>query len=103
MSWVQPAWLTETVVNLARQIIKDRSWSVLPILADALQDAGCDDELRLNLLRHHYLDPSCCRIALEVSNLNDAERFCLLAFGFIPAKSETKPSESNGVVQGSVE
>jgi hypothetical protein len=38
-----PAWLTSTVVALARGIDTDRAFDRLPILADALQDAGCDD------------------------------------------------------------
>jgi hypothetical protein len=38
-----PAWLTSTVVALARGIYDDRAFDRLPILADALQDAGCDN------------------------------------------------------------
>jgi hypothetical protein len=37
-----PSWLTSTVVALARGIYDDRAFDRLPILADALQDAGCD-------------------------------------------------------------
>jgi hypothetical protein len=39
---VDPAWLTPTVVALAAGIYADRAFDRLPILADALQDAGCD-------------------------------------------------------------
>jgi hypothetical protein len=42
-------WRTETAVLLARGIIKDVAFDRTPILADALEDAGCDDLL---LLRH---------------------------------------------------
>ena len=35
-------WLTSTVVALARGIYDDRAFDRLPILADALQDAGCE-------------------------------------------------------------
>jgi hypothetical protein len=36
-------WLTSAVVALARAIYADRAFDRLPILADALQDAGCDN------------------------------------------------------------
>jgi hypothetical protein len=39
---LDPAWLTSTVVALARGIYEGRAFDRLPILADALQDAGCD-------------------------------------------------------------
>jgi hypothetical protein len=37
-----PSWLTSTVVELARGLYTDRAFDRLPILADALQDAGCE-------------------------------------------------------------
>jgi hypothetical protein len=46
---VDPDWLTGTVLALARRADEGRDFGVLPILADALQDAGCDDE---ELLAH---------------------------------------------------
>jgi hypothetical protein len=39
---VDPAWLTSTVVALARGIYAEKAFDRLPILADALMDAGCD-------------------------------------------------------------
>jgi hypothetical protein len=39
-----PAWCTDTVVSLAKQMYEAREFSAMPILADALQDAGCDNE-----------------------------------------------------------
>ena len=39
-----PSWLTSDVVGLATAIYDARAFNDLPILADALQDAGCDDE-----------------------------------------------------------
>ncbi|OWK42944.1 hypothetical protein FRUB_02543 [Fimbriiglobus ruber] len=44
-------WLTSTVVALARQMYDGRDFSLMPILADALQDAGCDNEAILNHCR----------------------------------------------------
>jgi len=39
-----PAWRTDTAVLLARQMYESREFSAMPILADALQDAGCDND-----------------------------------------------------------
>jgi hypothetical protein len=36
-----PAWQSVTVLSLARQMYEARDFSAMPILADALQDAGC--------------------------------------------------------------
>jgi hypothetical protein len=38
-----PSWQTSTAVALARQMYDSRDFSGMPILADALQDAGCED------------------------------------------------------------
>jgi hypothetical protein len=37
-------WRTDTTVSLASQMYESREFSAMPILADALQDAGCDSE-----------------------------------------------------------
>jgi formylglycine-generating enzyme required for sulfatase activity len=50
---VEPAWLTETVLALARGVAADLRFDRLPILADALEDAGCDNFALLNHLRSH--------------------------------------------------
>jgi hypothetical protein len=44
-------WLTTTVLALARQMYEVREFSAMPILADALQDAGCASEDVLNHCR----------------------------------------------------
>jgi hypothetical protein len=46
-----PSWLTSTVLALAIGIYSDKAFDRLPILADALQDAGCDNDEILNHLR----------------------------------------------------
>jgi hypothetical protein len=48
---LDPAWLTSTVVDLARGIYDERAFDRMPILADALQDAGCDNDDALNHCR----------------------------------------------------
>jgi len=48
-----PAWRTSTAVALAKHMYESRDFSPMPILADALQDAGCDDESILS----HCRDP----------------------------------------------
>lgn len=44
---IDPEWRTSTVVALARQMDGTGDFSAVPILADALQDAGCTDEVML--------------------------------------------------------
>ncbi|MCI0701762.1 MAG: hypothetical protein L0241_11820 [Planctomycetia bacterium] len=44
-------WRTDTAIALARQMWESREFSAMPILADALQDAGCDNEVILNHCR----------------------------------------------------
>jgi len=46
---VDLSWLTFGVVKLAQTIYDDRSFDLLPVLADALEEAGCDDA---DLLAH---------------------------------------------------
>ena len=48
---VDPSWLTSDVVVLAEGIYQDRAVDRMPILADALQDAGCDSDDILNHCR----------------------------------------------------
>ena len=50
---IPSAWRTDTVLSLACQMAASLDFSALPILADALQEAGCDDS---NML-HHCRDP----------------------------------------------
>lgn len=45
----EPSWRTSTAVELARGIFAERAFDRLPILADALLDADCDEE---QVLRH---------------------------------------------------
>jgi hypothetical protein len=46
-----PEWRTDAAVALARQMYEARDFSAMPILADALQEAGCDNEVVLDHCR----------------------------------------------------
>jgi hypothetical protein len=46
-----PCWRTDVVLALASQMYESRDFSAMPILADALQDAGCENEDILNHCR----------------------------------------------------
>jgi hypothetical protein len=46
-----PDWRTSTAVALAKGMYESRDFSAMPILADALQDAGCDSDAILDHCR----------------------------------------------------
>jgi hypothetical protein len=46
-----PTWRTSDVMLLASGVYAERAFDRMPILADALQDAGCDADALLNHLR----------------------------------------------------
>ena len=46
-----PRWRTGDTVGLARGIYEDRAYERLPLLGDALMDAGCDDDQVLDHCR----------------------------------------------------
>ena len=48
---LDPSWQTPNVLALAETIYEERAFERLPILADALMDAGCDDEEALSHCR----------------------------------------------------
>jgi hypothetical protein len=48
---LNPSWRTSNVTALAQSIYDDRAFDRLPILADALEDAGCDNADILNHCR----------------------------------------------------
>ena len=46
---LDPRWLSSTVLDLARTIYDERVFERLPVLAESLMDAGCDNE---EILKH---------------------------------------------------
>ena len=48
---LDPSWLSSTAICIAQGIYDDKAFDRLPILADALQDAGCENADILNHLR----------------------------------------------------
>jgi hypothetical protein len=48
---INPAWRTSNVTGLAQSIYDKGAFDCLPILADALEDAGCDNQDVLNHCR----------------------------------------------------
>ena len=48
---IEPIWLTSTVVALASVIYQEKAFDRMPILADALEEAGCDNAEILNHCR----------------------------------------------------
>jgi hypothetical protein len=53
-----PRWLSSDVVGLSEAIYQERAFDQMPILADALMDAGCDNE---DILNHCRSDQPHCR------------------------------------------
>jgi hypothetical protein len=66
---VPPEWRTSAAVALAKQMHDRRDFSAAPILADALQDAGCEDQSILDHLRgpgQHVCGCWACDLVLSV-------------------------------------
>jgi hypothetical protein len=55
-----PRWRTEAVMALTRGITADWAFDRMPILADALEEAGCDDPAVLHHLRHCHHHTAHC-------------------------------------------
>lgn len=74
--WPFPdAWRTEAVLGLAFGIRADEAFDRMPILADALEEAGCDELLVLNHCRlgeHHRPD---CWILDQLDSVDDLPEY----------------------------
>jgi hypothetical protein len=41
---IEPSWLTPEIIDLAQCIYENRRFEDMPLLANALEEAGCDNE-----------------------------------------------------------
>lgn len=57
--WQHVAWLTSTALGIARSAHDDCDFTALPVLADALEEAGCQEEAVLRHLRGEERCPDC--------------------------------------------
>jgi hypothetical protein len=48
---LDPTWLTPTVKAIAQQIYNEQTFERMPVLADSLEEAGCDSQNMLNHCR----------------------------------------------------
>lgn len=71
---VPAEWRTEGVVGLARGILEDQAFERLPILADALEEAGCTDAALLCHCREPMAHcPSCWAANLALDGVPEVE------------------------------
>lgn len=66
------SWRTPTALAIARQAYDERDWQALPVLADALEDAGCSCE---ELLRHLRARTACGKCYRDVTGLLSARHY----------------------------
>jgi hypothetical protein len=68
---VSPEWRTETVRALAHGIRTDEAFDRMPILADALEEAGCDDLVLLNHCRHCERHVAGCWVLDQIDSVDE--------------------------------
>ncbi|OAI40989.1 hypothetical protein AYO40_00475 [Planctomycetaceae bacterium SCGC AG-212-D15] len=56
---VRPVWITTTVISLAQAIRDEQAYDRLPILADAMEEAGCTDADLLKQCRMVIANEEC--------------------------------------------
>lgn len=65
VTW-RPEWNTETAVALARGIEAERAFDRMPILADSLEEAGCDQQQVLQHCRNESIHVVGCWVLSSV-------------------------------------
>lgn len=69
-------WLTPTVMALASAIYSDRAFDRLPILADALEEAGCTDQAILHHLRGEEPCIHCYNDGVDDPPMDHEKAYC---------------------------
>ena len=64
-----PAWLTPDVSGITQGIIENRAFDRLPILADALEDAGCDNAVVLGHCRANSPHAGRCWVVAALAGM----------------------------------
>jgi hypothetical protein len=65
-TWLK--WSNRTITHIVQSIIKSKQWDELPVLADALQEAGCSDPFILNHLREGRKHARSCWVTYLLLN-----------------------------------
>jgi hypothetical protein len=61
-----PNWRTQNVTGIARRIYDEYDYSALPILADAIEEAGCDNTYLLEHCRSNAMHVRGCWVVDRV-------------------------------------
>jgi hypothetical protein len=69
-------WLTTTVLSIAHRCYDDCDWDAMPILADALEEAGCQEEALLRHLRGWELCRDCMLPSPEEAEYGGGVYWC---------------------------
>lgn len=70
---IDPRWRSSTVIDLCRAMFESGDWDRLPILSDALMDAGCDNQELIAACQSEKEPAFAMRIAANVLGGEHAE------------------------------
>lgn len=70
---IKPTWLQHSLISLARTIYQTNDFELMPILGDALEDAGCDheDALQHCRMQHHQHRRGCWVVDSILETIGD--------------------------------
>ena len=88
-----PRWATQTVLALARGIEAEAAFDRLPVLADALEEAGCDSPALLAHCRHCPAHaPGCWAVGLVLSHTPVDPRSAAFSLPVYPSTHADSPN-----------